>query len=104
MMTEPPKIPCAAENRGENCTMTDSQTDVTPRCRVALNSVARVRQEMSKVYRAARSGTLPLGDATKLVFMLTQIGRLLADESLEKRIEDLERAATGALPDLRKQP
>lgn len=83
--------------------MIDDQDNPTPRCRKALNSVARCRAEMAAVYRQARSGTLPLGDATRLVFMLTSIARTLADEGFEQRLKALEQlpdATPARLPQL----
>lgn len=72
----------------------DSQAEGIPRCRIALNSISRVRQEMCRVYRASRSGEVQLGDMTKLIFALGQIGRMVELETFETRLLALE-----ALPD-----
>jgi hypothetical protein len=79
---------------------TDAAGEVIPRRRYrpALNSVARVREELAKVYRAARNGEIALSDATRLTYMLDKLARMLVDQELESRIEALEHVATGALP------
>lgn len=45
--------------------------------RVRLGTPIEVAREMARVYREMRSGALELSDGTKLIFALTQIGRLL---------------------------
>ncbi len=69
-----------------------------PRRRIKLDSMQRVRLEMTAVYREARDGKRPVGDAARLVFMLTQIGRMIEGADLERRIEQLERTAGGNRP------
>lgn len=39
-------------------------------CRSRLNTIGRVRQELVRVYRAARAGDLPVSDASKLAHVL----------------------------------
>lgn len=79
---------------------TDTEPEVIPRRRYrpALNSVGRVREELAKVYRAARNGEIALSDATRLTYMLDKLARMLVEQDLEERIEALERVTTGALP------
>jgi len=55
-----------------------------------LNSLTAVRREMVKVYREARQGQLDRQDASRLVFMLTAIGRLIESSDLEQRLEKVE--------------
>ena len=43
---------------------------------VNLSSLERVRLEMAKVYRDARAGKIETADATKLTFILAEIGKL----------------------------
>ena len=69
-----------------------------PRRRVKLDSLMRVRLEMSEVYRQARDGKRPVGDAARLVYVLHTIARLIEGSSLELRVEALERAAGGDEP------
>lgn len=70
---------------------TNAAGEVTrQRRRPPLDTLARVRQEMAYVYRQSINSDIPLGDATRLVFMLQALGRLLATETLEARILALE--------------
>ena len=55
-----------------------------------LDSIKRVRLELGKLYRAARAGEIPTGDASRLGFLLLSIGKLLEAEVLEQRITVLE--------------
>lgn len=45
--------------------------------RVRLGTPNEIAREMARVYREMRSGALDSSEGTKLVFVLTQIGRLL---------------------------
>jgi hypothetical protein len=93
--------PASALKKGAEVLMnTDTEPEVIPRRRYrpALNSVARVREELAKVYRAARNGEIALSDATRLTYMLDKLARMLVDQELESRIEALENVATGTLP------
>jgi hypothetical protein len=45
---------------------------------------------MVRVYREARQGQLDMPDASRLVFMLTAIGRLIESSELEQRLEKVE--------------
>ena len=56
-----------------------------------LDSLKRVRLELNKLYRDARAGVLPSGDASRLGFLLLSIGKLLEVEILETRLEKLEK-------------
>ena len=44
-----------------------------PTPRINLSSTEDVRREMAKVYREARSSKIAINEATKLVYMLTQL-------------------------------
>jgi len=61
-----------------------------PTPRLNLSSSEDVRREMAKVYREARSRQIESSEATKLVFILTQILRAHQQFVLEGRIADLE--------------
>lgn len=68
------------------------------RLRPALNTLARIRDEMGRVYRACRNGEVAMADGSRLIYMLDRMARLLVDVELEKRIEALERNNADALP------
>lgn len=61
-----------------------------PTPRLNLSSSDDVRREMSRVYREARSRSIQTSDATKLVFILTQILRAHEQVVLEARLTELE--------------
>ena len=61
-----------------------------PTPRLNLSSSEDVRREMAKVYREARSRQIEPSEATKLVFILTQILRAHEQVILEGRITQLE--------------
>jgi len=55
-----------------------------------LKTLRDVRREMSRVYGECRRGTLNVADGSKLTYMLTQVGKVIADHELEARIAALE--------------
>ena len=57
---------------------------------IALTKMHHIRTEMSSIYRLARAGSLDLSNATKLVYILQAIGRVIEGSDLEARIEALE--------------
>ena len=61
----------------------------TPR----LDSAARVRRVLARLYGEARAGTLAVGDASKLANVLQILGRMIETGVLEGRLEELERRA-----------
>jgi hypothetical protein len=63
---------------------------VAPTPRLNLSTSEDVRREMARVYREARSRLIEPSEATKLVFILTQILRAHEQVVLENRITDLE--------------
>jgi hypothetical protein len=60
------------------------------RPRLRLDSLSRVRFELTRIYRQARDGERDVGDASKLAHILVAIGRILEGSDLEKRIAALE--------------
>lgn len=71
--------------------VTPQLVTVTPTpARVRLNNIREVRREMAKVYSEARSGMLRKDDATRLVYILTQLSNLIRDSELEERVVALE--------------
>ena len=63
--------------------------DIPPRPG-ALNTAARVREELSRVYRDMRTGRIPMDHGTKLTYVLWTMIRVIEMEELEVRIEHLE--------------
>ena len=61
-----------------------------PTPRLNLSTSEDVRREMAKVYREARSHQIEPSEATKLVFILTQILKAHEQVVLEGRIAKLE--------------
>ena len=59
--------------------------------KINLATCEDVRREMAKVYREARTGKLPISDATKFSYILTQILKAHELTVLESRIELLEK-------------
>lgn len=55
-----------------------------------LDSAAGVLREMARIYRAARTGRIPMADASRLTFMLSSMGRLHETVELERRVAALE--------------
>ena len=66
--------------------------DRPPLRRINLDSLENVRREVARLYREARSGMLPLTDATRLAFLLQVLAKLHEVTTLEKRIGALEAA------------
>ncbi|CAM3613148.1 hypothetical protein [Polynucleobacter brandtiae] len=62
----------------------------TPRINLATSE--DVRREMSKVYREARSSKIPTQEATRYIYILTQILKAHELVFLEKRLSELEYA------------
>jgi hypothetical protein len=60
--------------------------------RIDLKSIDDVRLEMAKVYRSMKSGELQSSDGTRLVYVLTQIGKMIEVHEVEKRLVVLELA------------
>ena len=62
----------------------------TPR-KIKLNRLEDVRQEMARVYREARAGTIDSSEAGRLAYILTGIGKLIEATEIEKRLSEMER-------------
>jgi hypothetical protein len=62
------------------------------RRRVDLATIDDVRVEMAKVYREMKSHKIDTQDGTRLVYVLSQIGKMIEANDLHRRIEGLERA------------
>lgn len=62
----------------------------TGRRRAVLNTLGGVRREMARIYREAESGKRDTAEATKLVYILGQIGKALELAEIEARLKALE--------------
>ena len=60
--------------------------------RINLSTSEDIRREMGRVYREARSKKLLATEASKLVYILTQILKATEVYLLEERISELESA------------
>jgi len=60
--------------------------------RINLSSAETIRQEMARVYREARSGQIDTNEASKLIYMLSQITKAYELGEIEKRLAELEQA------------
>jgi hypothetical protein len=62
-----------------------------PLRRARLDTMARVRRELARVYREARAGRLDVADASKLANILQIMGRMIETSEVEARLDALER-------------
>ena len=58
--------------------------------RAKLTTVRDVQGQLARLYREARSGTIPVEHASRLANVLAILGRMIADSDLEARIAALE--------------
>jgi hypothetical protein len=58
---------------------------------IHLKTADDVRLEMAKVYRSAKTRELDTADATKLVYILSQIGKMIETHEIQTRVEAVER-------------
>lgn len=58
--------------------------------RIDLKHIDDVRLEMAKVYRDMKQQKIPAQDGTRLVYVLTQIGKMIELHDIEKRINRIE--------------
>lgn len=63
--------------------------------KIDLKTIDDVRLEMARVYRQMKSGQIETSDGTKLVYVLSAIGKMIEVHDIEKRIELLEAGETG---------
>ena len=68
---------------------TSGQNPPTRRSR-PLKTMEQIRQELSKVYREARNGSVDIGDASRLANILALVGRVIEGSTVEARIRALE--------------
>ena len=67
--------------------------DATPRINLATSD--DVRREMAKVYRESRGGKIATSEATRMVYMLTQILKAHEVHVIEQKLLALELAHCG---------
>ena len=61
---------------------------------IRLKTLNDVRVEMTRVYSDARRNQIPTDQASKLVYVLSQVGRVIEGSTLEDRLAALEAKAT----------
>jgi hypothetical protein len=68
-----------------------------PTPRINLSGCEDIRLEMCRVYRDARLGVLATGDATKLVFILSQILKAFELIEFDNRLKVIEGISKDAI-------
>ena len=58
--------------------------------RIDLKTIDDIRLEMARVYREMRAQKIEAADGTKLVYVLSAMGKLIELHDIEKRITLLE--------------
>ncbi len=56
-----------------------------------LDSLKSVRLEMAEVYHRMKAGRVPTQDGGRMVYALAQLAGVLAEETAETRLAELER-------------
>lgn len=79
----------SAEYLPESRAIAGEYLPVTP-SKVNLANPESIRQEMARVYREARGNKLDAQDASRLIYMLSQIAKAYELGVIEQRIEMLE--------------
>jgi hypothetical protein len=63
----------------------------TPSRFIDLKTLHDVRVEMARVYREMRASRIETQDGTRLVYVLSQIGRIVEIQQVDSRLEAVER-------------
>ena len=72
-------------------TIDNSNGRATPTLvKIDLKSIDDVRLEMAKIYREMRNQKIDAADGTKLIYVLSQIGKMIEIHDIEKRINLIE--------------
>jgi hypothetical protein len=58
---------------------------------IKLASIEEIRREMARVYRDARTATTDTADASRLVYILTSIAKMIEIGQFEQRLAEIER-------------
>ncbi|AEJ02499.1 hypothetical protein Nit79A3_2745 [Nitrosomonas sp. Is79A3] len=61
-----------------------------PTPQIKLATIEDCRREMARVYRDARTARIDTQDASRFVYILSQIGKLIETGQLEQRLIELE--------------
>lgn len=77
------------ENNGESGASVGVVLPPTPR--INLSTAEDIRREMARVYREARGKTMDTNEASRLIYMLSQITKAYELGVVEKRLAELER-------------
>ncbi len=83
------------EKSPETTAVTEFLPAPTP-ANLPLRNADDVRLEMAKVYREMRGGILDLGAGARLIWVLTQINRVIETSLVEQRVEAMERVLRGS--------
>ncbi|SNX61213.1 hypothetical protein SAMN06296273_2666 [Nitrosomonas ureae] len=65
--------------------------ELIPTPKIKLANIEDCRREMARVYRDARTARIDSQDASRFVYILSQIGKMIELSDIEKRLELLER-------------
>lgn len=76
------KMPVTIDGKSGNALATPARID--------LKSIDDIRLEMARVYREMRAGDIETQNGTRLVYVLSQIGKLIELHEIERRIAALE--------------
>ena len=85
------KGPDLDHSREEDAFADNGLGEDPPPPRARLDTMARVRRELARVYREARAGRLDVADASKLANILQIMGRMIETSEVETRLDALER-------------
>jgi len=78
-------------DKKRSITIDNSSGMVTPTpFKIDLKSIDDVRLEMAKIYREMRNQKIDAADGTKLIYVLSQIGKMIEIHDIEKRINLIE--------------
>lgn len=88
------KASCTVENTPATIDGSTLRVLPTPPT-IHLKTADDVRLEMARVYRDMRQEKVDMGDGTKLVYVLSQIGRVIEVSDVQARMEALERILKG---------
>ena len=67
-----------------------TQTILPPPPKIDLATPLDVRREMAKVYRDAKAGKIDTQDGSRLIYMLSQVGKMIELHEVETRLAALE--------------
>ncbi len=62
---------------------------------IHLKTLHDVRIEMSKVYRAAKTGEIDSQEGSRLIYMLSSLGKIIEAQQVDERIDAINRVMKG---------